>query len=231
MARWRIAALVTVVAACAGTTAPEADQGPTTSLTTLPTVSPETSTTSTTTSATPAPTSSTSPPTTSPPEEGGRPVFALTRIGFGLTPQVVVTNVGAGPGNIGGYWLSKGTGSFEIPRTPLAPGESIAVGAGEVLPDVAVGVVAVVSSGLRLGDLEPAGGEMALYRTGSFDVASEIVDYVEWGSSGHNRSEVAVKAGIWPQGGVVRVRPLAIGLLATSAPAGGPDAWLAEIGG
>jgi hypothetical protein len=223
MGLWGIAALVTVVAGCAGTTAPDADQGTTTSLTTLPTLAPETSTTSTTT-ATAAPTSSTSPTTTSPPEDGGPPVFALTRIGFGLTPQVVVTNVGAGPGNIGGYWLSKGTGAFEIPRTPLAPGESIAVGVGEVLPDVA-------SSGLRLGDLEPAGGEMALYRTGSFDVASEIVDYVEWGSSGHNRSDVAVEAGIWPQGGVVRVRPLAIGLLATSAPARGPDGWHAEIGG
>ncbi|MEM6396376.1 MAG: T9SS type A sorting domain-containing protein, partial [Bacteroidota bacterium] len=39
--------------------------------------------------------------------------------------------------------------------------------------------------------------ELGLYETNSFGSSDAIRDYVEWGSSGHGRSQVAIDAGIW----------------------------------
>jgi hypothetical protein len=40
-------------------------------------------------------------------------------------------------------------------------------------------------------------GELALYRTDTFDEADAMLSYIEWGSSGHKRSTVATAAGLW----------------------------------
>jgi len=45
-------------------------------------------------------------------------------------------------------------------------------------------------------------GELGLYRIDSFASTNAIVDYVEWGTTGHTRSSVAVGAGIWSVGSV-----------------------------
>ena len=48
---------------------------------------------------------------------------------------------------------------------------------------------------------DAADGEAALYvPNGAFGNPDDIVDYVEWGSSGHTRSDVAAAAGIWMAG-------------------------------
>ncbi len=55
-----------------------------------------------------------------------------------------------------------------------------------------------------LANFDSADGEMALYLpTGSFDDFNNIVDYVEWGSAGHDRADEAVSAGIWTMGDFV----------------------------
>ena len=46
-------------------------------------------------------------------------------------------------------------------------------------------------------------GEFGLYSTNDFGNASAILDYVEWGSTGHGRSGLAVTAGIWTTGDFV----------------------------
>jgi len=46
-------------------------------------------------------------------------------------------------------------------------------------------------------------GEMGLYTTNNFGSSAAIIDYVEWGSTGHGRSSVAVAAGIWTTGDFV----------------------------
>ncbi|NND74328.1 MAG: hypothetical protein HKN44_04925 [Ilumatobacter sp.] len=40
-------------------------------------------------------------------------------------------------------------------------------------------------------------GELALYRSDQFSDPDAMLSYVEWGSSGHSRSSVAVAAGLW----------------------------------
>jgi hypothetical protein len=44
---------------------------------------------------------------------------------------------------------------------------------------------------------------MGLYTTASFGSSTAMIDYVEWGSTGHGRSGVAVGAGIWTTGDFV----------------------------
>jgi hypothetical protein len=46
-------------------------------------------------------------------------------------------------------------------------------------------------------------GELGLYTTPSYTTASAMMDYVEWGSTGHTRSSVAQTAGIWTVGDFV----------------------------
>ncbi|NNF32782.1 MAG: T9SS type A sorting domain-containing protein, partial [Saprospiraceae bacterium] len=59
------------------------------------------------------------------------------------------------------------------------------------------GEAVVVGSGLNLSR---ADGELAIYSGSNFTNSDFIVDYVEWGSSGHQRSNVAANAGIWGVG-------------------------------
>ena len=63
---------------------------------------------------------------------------------------------------------------------PIAPGASITVDVG--------------AAGVALGDDD---GEFGLYTSNSFEDPDAIIAYVEWGSAGHQRSSVAVAAGIW----------------------------------
>jgi hypothetical protein len=46
-------------------------------------------------------------------------------------------------------------------------------------------------------------GELGLYTMPSYTTASAMMDYVEWGSTGHTRSSVAQAAGIWTAGDFV----------------------------
>ena len=51
--------------------------------------------------------------------------------------------------------------------------------------------------------LNPNDAELGLYTTNSFGSSAAIVDYVEWGTTGHTRSSVVMAAGIWAAGDFV----------------------------
>lgn len=99
--------------------------------------------------------------------------FVVTGVDF-AAGTVAITNVGGAGGNLDGLWLC----NFPT-YTPI----SGSVDAGATV-DVAFGVTA-------------AGGEVGLYTSRSFGDSSAIISYVEWGSAGHERSAVAVAAGVW----------------------------------
>ena len=46
-------------------------------------------------------------------------------------------------------------------------------------------------------------GEMGLYINSAFGNVNSIIDYVEWGSTGHGRSGLAIEAGLWTTGDFV----------------------------
>ncbi len=223
-------ALVLLVAACG-------DGATTTTIAAAPpaTAAPETTTppsetaAATTTSTAPA---QTTPPTTVPPPAAA-PAFALTQVVFGDNGYVAVTNVGDGPGDPGGHWLCQRPLYFEIPSTPLEPGETVWVAAGDgadLEGSVGPSVTAVVSASGTLGTFRQDTGEIGLYRTGDFGNSDAIVHYVEWGEPGHGRAGVAVAAGTWPDGGFVEVPEGAVAISAAVPRAAGPEDWSPDIG-
>jgi hypothetical protein len=157
---------------------------------------------------------------------GGSAVFAIEMVTFGDGAMVVITNTGTGTGELAGHWLCQRPSYFQIPDVALDPGEQVAIaldGAGFEPPPGAMIVDAVAT----VGTIDPASGELGLYSSSQFDDATDIVSYVEWGSTGHGRSSVAVAAGIWTQGGFVATTPTTASLSATAVPTTGPDDWSA----
>lgn len=56
---------------------------------------------------------------------------------------------------------------------------------------------------LEWSQVDPDNGDVAFYSQSGFTNPDNIVDYLRWGSSGADREDVAVDAGIWTQGNSV----------------------------
>ena len=128
-------------------------------------------------------------------------VFAVMLFNVQLNAQIVINeilpggtielkNIGTTTVDVSGYWLCDFPAYQQISNSSLDCGNSV-MAPGDIL---AVNDFNVVSA---------ADGEMGLYNTNSFGSASALEDYVEWGSTGHQRSSVAVAAGIWTAGDFV----------------------------
>jgi hypothetical protein len=223
-----LAALAFALSACS-----TVDIGTGTTSTTVGSATGETTTSvSTATTGTPMTTASSAPATTTTtttivPAPGAA---ALTRVVFTPAPYVLITNVGSLPVDVGGHWLASRERSAELPPTSLGAGETVAVGLGGSPPEL-VGVVGVMDLGQRLGAITADDGELALFASNALDDASAIVDYVEWGSSGHRRSGLAVEAGIWTEGAFVGVPPEAGSIASSGRIGAGPEDWFADLGG
>ncbi|MEO0403727.1 MAG: hypothetical protein AAF193_02540, partial [Bacteroidota bacterium] len=105
------------------------------------------------------------------------------------TSQIEIKNIGDQSLNIGTYWLCNFPDYVRINNTTIVSGNM----------NIAPGELLVVQTPASF-DYNVTDSEMGLYSSSSFGNAAAIVDYVEWGSSGHIRSGVAVSAGIWSTG-------------------------------
>jgi len=184
-------------------------------------------TTSTTTT---VPATTQPPATEAEPPENAAPAFAITAVTFGEAGFVQITNFGNGAGDLSGHWLCQRPAYLELPATELGPGESVWVTANGGDLEFVGSVVGVVDAAGRLGSFSLSTGELALYTSQSFGDASAIVDYVEWGSSGHGRSSVAVEAAIWPDGGFVEIPDGTVTITTGSVGADDPAEWAADLG-
>ena len=141
----------------------------------------------------------------------GEATFVISEVVFGGEGYVAVTNVGGESADLEGWQLCQRPSYFGIPSVEVAPGETVFFTAGE-----GAGLSGTtVRGGPRFGRLSDSSGEMGLYRDSSFGSAGSIASYVEWGSSGHGRSSVAVEAGIWSEGEFVASEG-ALGLVANA---------------
>ncbi|MEL7162483.1 MAG: hypothetical protein AAFN92_17125, partial [Bacteroidota bacterium] len=75
---------------------------------------------------------------------------------------------------------------------------TLTVECGELL--IQPGEVTVVSG---FNGFDAVDAELGLYTTNSFGSSNAIISYLEWGSTGHRRSNVAIAAGVWADGQVV----------------------------
>jgi len=210
--------LLVVVAACGGSTT-----GSTAS--TSASVATTQAETVTTAEAAAAPTTATAPDTTTTAPAPTSAQFAITQVSLGVLGQVVVRNVGSEAASLAGYWLCQRPSYFEFPDVVLQPGESAAISVGGeifVPPEGAIVIDAIAA----IGPFDPASGEVGLYLGSEFGNPESILSYVEWGSSGHGRSETAVSAQIWPDGGFVPTTADSGAILATTIPATDPSQWI-----
>lgn len=152
--------------------------------------------------------------------------FVLWNVSLGSLSQVIVQNIGSEPASLAGYWLCQRPSYYEFPDVTVPPGELAAVavtGRDEIFgpPSFAIAIEGIA----EIGPFDPASGEVGLYLGNDFGNPEAIVSYVEWGSSGHGRSETAVSAQIWPDGGFVETSDETGAISATVLPPTDPAHW------
>lgn len=148
-------------------------------------------------------------------------LLVISRVVFGDGGYVSVSNVGGTGGSLDGWQLCQRPAYYAIGPVEVAPGETVHFTTGG---DVAELTGQVIDANGRFGRFSASGGEIALYAENAFGSASAIRSYVEWGSSDHGRSSVAVAAGIWTEGGFVPAEG-APGLVSTVAVPTAPEDW------
>lgn len=137
--------------------------------------------------------------------------------------MIVITNVGDVTGNLAGHFLCQRPAYFAIPDVEVPPGQFVAISTGGTVfqpPPDAITIDQVAT----IGTLRPGDGEVGLYDSGNFGASTDILSYVEWGSSGHGRSSVAVKAGIWSDG-FVQTADDSVSISANTLPATEAAHW------
>ncbi|MEM9823419.1 MAG: hypothetical protein AAF985_20215, partial [Bacteroidota bacterium] len=132
------------------------------------------------------------------------PYFLLSMLligSFGAKAQVIINEIAA-PGTVelknigntmipvGDYWLC------DFPAYERINDLNVICGNVNLAP----GEILVVDN---FNFVSTDDGEMGLYSTNSFGSAAAMQSYVEWGSAGHQRSTVAIAAGVWTAGNFV----------------------------
>ena len=102
------------------------------------------------------------------------------------TGDVTLTNLGSAAEDISAWRFCNWPAYSTI--SSLGASASLAAGASEVI---------------NWADVVDADGELGLYIDAAWTNSASIVDYVEWASTGHQRSSVAVGAGVWNVGDFV----------------------------
>ncbi len=103
---------------------------------------------------------------------------------------VELKNIGNSTVDVSNYWLCDFPSYQRISNLNLECGNT----------NLEAGGILTVNN---FNVVDGADGEMGLYTTNSFGSSTALIDYVEWGSSGHQRSSVAIAAGIWTLGDFV----------------------------
>jgi hypothetical protein len=191
-------------------------------------VSPDAEDNSTLEPTTPSPTTTvpgdaegtTAPETTSTTVITGNAAFVIGSVAFGEESTIEIGNLGPDTGDLTGFWIAVHPYYLEIPSTIIAPGKAIIVSIAEDADPELV----ITASGL-LPALKSGSGEIGLYSSGDFGDPGAIVDYVEWGSTGHVRSYVAIEAGLWPEDQTIVTDGTATGLTAGDRSDAGPQGW------
>lgn len=107
------------------------------------------------------------------------------------TNSVTLKNFGSSNVPISGYWFCNFPSYAQVSNmtavASLDPGEEV---------DIASSV-----------NFATGNGEFGLYTSSSFSSSAAMIDYVQWGSSGHQRENVASAAGLWTTGTFISVAP------------------------
>jgi len=162
----------------------------------------------------------TTPDVTSSTMVTGNARFVIGSVVFGESGTIEIGNLGPDAGDLTGFWVAIHPYYLEIPSTIIAPGKAIIVSIAEGADPELV----IPAAGL-LPALKNGSGEIGLYSSGGFGDPDAMVDYVEWGTTGHIRSNVAIEAGLWPEEQAIVIDGTATGLTADDRSDPGPQGW------
>ncbi len=104
--------------------------------------------------------------------------------------KVILTNLGDVSQDIGGYWFCLGPGAY-IPISQSITASGLSTEDRILEPGASIM--------LNYDRLNPVSGGLALFANANFESEdpSIVLDFVQWGSGGHIRTEQAVTAGRW----------------------------------
>ncbi|OEK06668.1 spondin domain-containing protein [Roseivirga misakiensis] len=111
----------------------------------------------------------------------------LNEVNYASGDWIEIFNNGSAPADLSNYWLCLGPGSYvELSAITPQTGSVTNLLSGEylVLP-------------YTMPDTD---GGLGLYSSNEFTNSAAIVDFVQWGSGGSAREDVAVSAGLWTAG-------------------------------
>lgn len=113
----------------------------------------------------------------------------INEVIYSPSQTVELKNLGSSNVDVSSYWLCTFPAYAQVSGLTVLSGNTM-LGPGELL----------VLSGHTYN---AADDELGLYTSSGFANSNNIIDYVEWGSTGHARSTVAQMAGIWSSGDFV----------------------------
>ena len=128
--------------------------------------------------------------------------LAINEIGLGPEGYISLTNFTNVPVTTKGLYLCQGKDCFALPDAVIEAGETgrVAVGEGKGLENV-------VASKATIGELKPSDGEVALFASDKFDEPKAMLVYLQWGSTPHALTKLAVEAGLWIETGYAPTSP------------------------
>jgi hypothetical protein len=118
--------------------------------------------------------------------------FAIYEVGLGPDGYISLLNFTDVAISTGGLTLCQGSDCFALPDVEVPAGETarVTVGDGE-------GLEGVIATEATLGELRSSDGEIAIYASQTYDDPKAMLAYLQWGSTPHDLTNVAVEAGLW----------------------------------
>ena len=120
----------------------------------------------------------------------------IREVGLGPNGFIALTNFTDVPTSLAGLSLCQASQCFGLPDALVDPGKTVRIAMGD-----GSGLESVVATRATLGELRPSDGEMALYASLDIKNPKEMLYYLQWGSTPHELTKVAVEAGLWIEKG------------------------------
>lgn len=107
---------------------------------------------------------------------------------------VILRNYGGSTVDVSSYWFCNFPAYAQISAMTINSGST----------NLAVGEEVNITSSINFGTSD---AEFGLYTTNASSFANDMIDYLQWGSAGHQRESVANTAGIWVSGTFISASP------------------------
>jgi hypothetical protein len=144
-------------------------------------------------------------------DSGASRFFAIDEIGLGPEGYVTLLNFTDVAASLDEVFLCQPPACVDLPDVVINPGgvARIAVGDGAGLDEVAMTDAPLT--------LSPTDGEIAIFDSPDVSDSATIYAYLEWGSTPHEATSVAIEAGLWQEGSYAPSSPDATRLYRTDA--------------